>query len=305
VSDWLIVLIPLLVAPVVLLLAFTGCGAFGAAPGPEDTPKEPEPIPEPTPEPDPPKKSTPVPDPQTYPELILSPSTPGLHCYWRLDDASGLQATDSGPLKRHGTYSGGVTPGTAAGALQPKVAGDRATVFNGSSHYVNVPFDANVNPTSFSVEAWIRPSTTQYEAVISSWQLTPTVVQGFELGLQAPDVFRARIGTGTSFAVLEQQVPTSPPNPPVQAVWNHVVLTYDATTGVLVLYRNGSPIATDTLAYTPNVSGSEPLRIGAGRLPFQPTNTNPANFFTGTIDEVALYGVALQAPEVAKHFMSR
>jgi hypothetical protein len=298
VNTWLLVLIPVLVAPIVLLLAFTGCTPFEAADRPEDKP--PEPTPEPTPTP--PTPPTPVPDPKTYPEVIAA--TPGLHCYWRLDDASGIQATDSGPLKHHGTYSGGVAPGTAAGALQPKLPGDRATVFDGNNDHVTVPFHANLNPASFSVEAWIRPANTaQYDAIISSWQLTATVAQGFELGLEAPDVVRGRVGIGADHTVLETQAPSTAQNP-VQNTWHHVAMTFDAGTGMLVLYWDGGPIATDPVAYTANI-GSDPLRIGAGRLPFQPANTNPANFFAGTIDEVALYGRALLAAEVTAHFQAR
>jgi hypothetical protein len=41
------------------------------------------------------------------------------------------------------------------------------------------------------------------------------------------------------------------------------------------------------------------LRIGAGRAKAQPI---PADFYAGAIDEVAVYGVALDAATVKSHF---
>jgi hypothetical protein len=281
-SEWLILLIPVLVAPVVLLLAFAGCEPFGATPS--ETPKPPDQVSRPP-----------------YDQVILG--TPGLVSYWRLGEKSGAVAEDIGPAKRNGTYKGSVTLGQTVGALAARDPLDKAAEFGAGNDHVEVQWTGLHNPPSFSLEAWIRPGASSDQAiVISSWRLDQNVTQGFDVGVPrtgAPRI-RGRIGTGSG-GTREVEWPVT--GPALGAVWRHVVLTYDGSSKALQLFVDGNAAALESgLDYAANDDASQPLRIGAGRQLNQPAQTGPANFFLGPIDEVALYNTALSATQVQDHF---
>src|SRR6185436_20053930 len=86
--------------------------------------------------------------------------------YWRLGEASGTVAADQ--VGAHGgTYAFNPSLGQP-GAL----FNDPATSvgFNGTTHYVQAPSDASLNPTRFSVEVWARPTAAigAYHGVMAS-----------------------------------------------------------------------------------------------------------------------------------------
>ena len=74
--------------------------------------------------------------------------------YWRLDETSGTTATDFQHANT-GAYVGSPTLGQP-GALSGDP--DTAVAFNGTSQYVSVPYSASLNPATFSVEVWAKPT---------------------------------------------------------------------------------------------------------------------------------------------------
>jgi hypothetical protein len=96
-----------LVAPIVVIFAFAGCAPFDAAESPPTatTPPPPDDRQHPPGNGRPPTTTTPPPmagDP--YRAEILK--EPGLVGYWRLAEATGNIANDSGPNARGGLYKG-------------------------------------------------------------------------------------------------------------------------------------------------------------------------------------------------------
>src|SRR4051812_21123257 len=104
-TDWVIVLVPLLVLPIVLLFRFVGCGFDGVATGERDIPLPPR-----TPEHPPSTTPTPTPTPiyvtpPRYRDYIMGePNNPGtvknqsivpsaanVMGYWRLIEAAGIK----------------------------------------------------------------------------------------------------------------------------------------------------------------------------------------------------------------------
>ena len=76
--------------------------------------------------------------------------------------------------------------------------------------------------------------------------------------------------------------------------YHHVVATYDAGTSTKSIYVDGVLRNSTVVAYTPNAV--RPLRFGASSA------GAAANFWGGSIDEVAIYNTAMAAAEVDEHW---
>lgn len=301
-SGSLILLVPLLVLSVVALFAFAGCTPFGT----EGLPPTPTPT-----------------TGATYEDAVKE--TLGLIAYWRLGEAKlpadpYPPAADEGPNNLAGTYHGAVVLANELGALAKLEPTDKAPDFNGEDGYAEVAWTGVLNlPFAFSLEAWIHPAQSSsaippVQEVVAFRDIDPGgVTRGFELTVvRNPDPkprIQGRIGTG---AVAEKGVEVVFELPDAQlggpsVDWRHVVLTYEgapAAGGPAVrLYVDGDLKQEKTSADDPNLAytanGQQPLRIGAGRV--EPSS-GPADFYAGGIDEVALYGVALDQATIKQHF---
>jgi len=77
--------------------------------------------------------------------------------------------------------------------------------------------------------------------------------------------------------------------------WQHVALTYDATSGFARLYRNGSElVAKDLGVFVPQTN--QDFVAGA--------SVSEGRYFKGTIDEITLYGRALTASEIQSVYLA-
>jgi hypothetical protein len=217
----------------------------------------------------------------SYSQQVLADSP---LAYWRLGEASGTSAADASGNNRTGTYLN--TPSLGApGAL----AGDAnsAVSFNGSDEHVNVPYTAALNPSSFTVEAWVYPTGGQgsFRSIVTSRDYAPGQAKGYVLYAAPDNRWQLWTGSGGWNVVYGPAV--------VLNQWTHLVGTYDGST--LRLYVNGALVASSVVAYTQNTT--RPLRIAAGRT------ESPAQYFLpGRVDEVALYGAALSAARVSAHY---
>lgn len=209
--------------------------------------------------------------------------------YWRLGETSGTSAADSSGRAHTGTYAAtGVTlnqPSSMSGDANPSVVLAGAT---GASGLVNIPAHADWRPNGggWSMEAWINPT-----ALSGTHEIV-------RLG-GADGWFLRHDGTlvttlwGFAGGVMAQP---SGGNIPSAGVWTHVVGTYDGA--FIRHYING------VLAYS-----TAETRV------FNPTNTGPViigaqadtggEFFAGGLDEVAVYGYALDAATIAAHYAGR
>ncbi len=79
----------------------------------------------------------------------------------------------------------------------------------------------------------------------------------------------------------------------IEGQWTHLAGTFDGIEGVL--FVNGAVVAREAFGYSPNTS--RPLRIGAGA-----TEGLAEFFFTGEVDEVAVYDRALTAAQIQSHY---
>jgi RHS repeat-associated protein len=208
----------------------------------------------------------------------------GPSAYYRLDESACCTATDSSGHGRNGTYtSSGVTFG-ASGALSSD--SDTAAAFDGSSGWVSIPTSDTI-AGSFSVEAWVKPSSIGGDLGILGTRGPQDY--GFDMQIYQGKV-HGDIGTGSSWLNFNADASLT-----VQAgAWYHIV--YVVAPGVWAIYVNGSSAASGTLpAGTPLLWDSnhqlEIANVG-----------NPSTPFNGSVDEVAVYPTALTASQVASHF---
>ncbi len=217
-----------------------------------------------------------------------------LQAHWKLDDGSGLVASDASGNLHTGTLKNGLETGWIAGG---QVAG--ALQFDGVDDYVQVDAPGILqNVNSATVAAWIKPSSTipagSFRELISiSVGGVPSDVSRFALALRgdgtAGDVF---LGGRASDSETQKSI-THDSSLPV-GEWVHVAGVANFSQGTLEIYINGllatsGPVAFIQPATSNNASPS--ISLGA-------QDSGGSNRYAGAMDEVRVYGRALTACEV-------
>lgn len=195
--------------------------------------------------------------------------------FWRLDETSGILAAEeiTGYI---GTYVNTPTLGVGGSAtLEPSTSVSFASA---SSERVDVSYQAVLNPSTVTVEAWIYASGSGVRSIVTSL----TSNRGYRLRMNASNRIEWSVGNGASTSTVTGSVTVSP------STWTHVVAT--STASAQTLYVDGVVDGTGSLTYSPAVSGT--LQIAAD---------NSTNYFNGRIDNVAVYNTALPADAVAQH----
>src|SRR4051812_48830232 len=202
-------------------------------------------------------------------------STTGLVGYWRLGEASGTTACDSKGANP-GTYAGTVTLGQT-GAIPGD--SDKAALFGGTSASISVPARTSLDTgDTFSIEAWTKRSTLGTAQVIASKQ---------------GSAWTLALSTGNN-VVLQQSgvnIVASTTTIADTTTWHHVVATKSGTT--TKLYIDGVD-RTGTVTNKTLVNTTSPLAIGQSGA--------SASYYKGSLDDVALYSVALPASTVSSHY---
>ena len=160
-----------------------------------------------------------------------------------------------------------------------------------------IPYSADLNPSKFSVEAWVKTSVVDKEIVpLSSsfgdkgwwWQTTAGNWAGGGFGGYAPI-----IDYNPAAAIAPGQ-------------WTHLVVLYDGTRLIsgthypYVYYVNGQ---TDGYVWTgDDANTAGPFIIGGGGVD---ANTLADRFFDGQVDEVAVYQAEPVGDRIGDHFNAR
>jgi hypothetical protein len=207
---------------------------------------------------------------------VLNPH-PGLVGWWRFDEGSGTVAGDSSGNGNNGTIYGATwVPGKYGDALN----------FDGTDDYVEIPNSASLDPSIFTITAWIDISA--YSPYLCPIVDRTTYSGGYSLWVG---------GTGYNTGKLEltggfgNQATSSLITVPlnqwvfVAAVWNGSTTTF---------YMNTT--SETRTGYSFQDIGSLTTRIGNERWAFG------GQFFNGVIDEVHIYNRALSANEIQQSF---
>jgi len=225
-----------------------------------------------------------TPPPSSYSSAVLADAPAG---YWRLGEPSGTVVTDTSGAGRSGAFVGNPTLGVP-GALSSDT--NTAVGFNGTTQYGQVPYAAALNAPQFSVEAWAYVTGGQgtFRSVVTSRDSSASTTRGYVLYAAADGSWQFWIGAGGAGQWQQVFGPAVALN-----TWTHLVGTYDGTTAQL--YVNGTLVAATQATLSANTV--RPLRFAAGA-----TEGNASFHFPGRVDEVAVYGSALQPSRVQSHF---
>lgn len=180
--------------------------------------------------------------------------------------------------------------------------------------FVEVPFTQFSNVINrappFTVEAWVRrewdnAAPPAFRAVIDSRNQGGGLFFGYAIWVNEAGNWQAQLGATGNGNFIEVTAGAA-----VQSAKTHIVLTVDQNDGA-TLFINGTP-ASPTVAWPPGESSFAPntvasLVIGVG-TPYLPPRTQPSdnNFFplmpfNGTIQDVAIYKVVLDAVTIQNH----
>lgn len=207
-----------------------------------------------------------------------------LKAYFKMSDGSGTSLTDNSGNSNTGTLNNG-----PAWKLSGAFAGSRQALdFDGSNDYVS--FDANNSPAynnaSFSMEAWIKTSSTGQEDEIVGFGGWSNNVLEFRLN-------EGKLQLGTD--VSSWEVVTSQSNINT-GKWTHVACVKNGSS--VSLYVNGNLDAQGTINQSPVVSV-----MTIGNL-FQNGNMHSNRYeFLGAIDEVRIWNSARTGSQIRENMM--
>ncbi len=217
----------------------------------------------------------------------------GAQSYWRLTDGTSTTAADATGLGRTGTYTG--SPVRDASSALTTDSADRSVTFDGIDDRVTSD-TRYFDPASFSVEAWVRTTSTQGGRVV-----------GFGSSKSSTSLTTDRHVYFTSAGKLVFGVSQLGPRTVSSTAayndgqWHHVVATHDAAG--IALYVDGVAVGTDS-----SVSDATGYfgywRVGTDNVSQWP-NRPASSGIAGDVDEVAVYPHALTSAEVAAHYGRR
>jgi concanavalin A-like lectin/glucanase superfamily protein len=215
-----------------------------------------------------------------FPRILANAPT----AYYRLGEASGLNAADSASTNT-GTYSGtGVTysvPGAIAGDS------NTAVTFDGLSGKMTLPL--GVNPASgapFSLECWAKftANPTGNQSILANYNgTTGTTLAGAGINIVSTGAALFNITNSSHVNVSIASAALS------LNVWHLLVGTWDGAT--MKLYVDGSLVGSTALATS--LAGTSALIVGSS--PF-------GDFFAGSVDEAVVYPQALTGAQVANDY---
>lgn len=201
--------------------------------------------------------------------------------YYRMDAPSGTTETDHGSNAQNGTSHASPTLGVT-GALD----GDTDTAYtlaSASSQYVSAAATGLPSGNAgWSIEAWVNfPSNPAGNQIIACFG---TSSSGAQAELYIDSSGRPNVAVVGGTAVVGTALTTG--------AWHHIVGTYDGSNERL--YVDGTLVAGPTApGVTVNI-GTTGLAIGA--------QVTAANYFNGSLDEVAVYSGALSQTKVTNHY---
>lgn len=207
--------------------------------------------------------------------------------YWHFDETSGTTAADSSGHGNDGTYVGGVTlgsPGAITGDPGTSVTFDGLTAWMSAGDLFEF---AGTAPCSF--EAWVDPVLDgYYHNVLSRSDGQGGATTGYLMYLEPVDAGLMDFAhySGSTSNIAESNTPIA------TGSFTHLVGVYDGTT--LSIYGNGVLLDQEPGTF-PTPSTSSPFVVAA-------QSGGLTSWFSGRIDEVAVYGAALPASHIQAHY---
>jgi Concanavalin A-like lectin/glucanases superfamily/Immunoglobulin I-set domain len=220
----------------------------------------------------------------------------GPEAWWRLDEAPGTTNLWDGMGRHDGYYTNvvGTVPPVSLGAAG--IGTNTAASFTTNGAGV-IPYALILNGSKHTYEGWIKTSVLNKFMVPYSSTFNNNGVWWAEVpnGFWTPDT------SGGYY-------PISPLVAIASGVWTHLVMTYDDsivnTSGThfpLGFFINGVNISGAGVTWTDNsgINTGGPIIIGGRGVS---ATVLADSFFSGLVDDVAVYAKVLSATEIANHF---
>jgi hypothetical protein len=227
---------------------------------------------------------------------VTPPSTTPTAQY-HFGEASGTSAADSTGNSQMAVYVGNPTLNVAG------VSGTTAVRLNGSNQYValpSAPFGVYGNPVSF--ETWFSAPVGASGVILSQTGAGATPGGGSPNGY-VPVVQLGTDGKLRSSMFWHGDVNARLTSPGATTYndgrWHHVAVTY--ANGVESLYIDGALAGRQTFSDVPYATAYSYF-LGTGYTGGWAAGNGGWQFFSGTLDEAAIYQRALSAAEVAQHY---
>jgi len=202
-----------------------------------------------------------------------------LGAYWKLDEQEGSIAKNR-VSDNHGTVYGEPVWQPAGGMI------DGALQLDGINDYVSTDFVLDPANGPFSIFTWIKGgspggvilSQTDGAGSGETWLGADPLLGKLMTGLVPPATGRF----GPQPLVSESII--------TDGQWHHVGFAWDGS--YRILYVDGTEVAKDTAAQNPLKSADGGMYIGVGKT------LDAGAFFTGLIDDVRIYNVALTPEQI-------
>jgi hypothetical protein len=187
--------------------------------------------------------------------------------------------------------------GQAHGA-QGSAPGAQALQLTASTgSYVNV--GSLSIPENFTLEAWVKPESSGYQAILAKEQGCVGQNQ-FRLQLDPANkaAFMMSNGANEDGGLWSGYYRLQSSSALPLSTWSHLAVTKNGN--LFTLYVNGAPEATYTASVNLLHSGTQPFRVGAA----VDCSGNAGGFFNGMLDEVRVWSVARTQADIAANMSS-
>lgn len=220
--------------------------------------------------------------------------TNALAGHWKFDDGSGSTAVDSSVNSNHGFLTGFVGDGTewVSGRL------GKGLNFNADAlgaNYVAIPDAPSLNfvdRPQFTLSAWVRCTPAQANGAAIIAKGTGGGGEQYALDVYTGLYrFYVRSSAGAASTLLTSGTPSG--------TWQHVVATFDSSTGAMCVYVNGQLVGSMT-GPTSLLTSSHEVSIGNRQSAAAAYNLP----LTGMIDDARIYRRALNAFDVQQLYSS-
>ena len=168
----------------------------------------------------------------------------------------------------------------------------QAFYFDGTDDFASVPTGSTDigSGDGFTVECWIKPNSTGFAQTLFEWN------NGITDGVQLWTSIPALGGAGSLFANIKQTNGVShsfvsPAGIMVTTNFQHIALTYNRTSGIAKIFRNGASVASQ------NIGVFRPQTTYAFYFGKRISSGGPT-YFRGAMDEITLYRRALTDTEI-------
>ncbi|MHC4880466.1 MAG: LamG-like jellyroll fold domain-containing protein, partial [Planctomycetota bacterium] len=220
---------------------------------------------------------TPTLDTSVYPSAVVADAPVA---YFQLDEAAGSTTFTDSVAGMTGTSVGSPVSG------EPGLNRD-AVRFDGDDR-INIPFMSELNPSTFTVEAWVRvEDSSGLQAPVFSRRESGSNKRGFNFYASSGQ-WQFWTGGGATWN-------TSVGGSVVEGQWTHLVGTVNAVTLEQKFYVDGELVNSRSVPEFRRNS-SQPLSIGAARLSSGVTTF----YLDGSVDEVAIYDAVLTPDQIAQ-----